>query len=70
MYGQFPREMGEGVDERETWRWFRKADLKVETEALICASQEQALSTNYVKFNIDKNYESPLCMMCGKREKA
>ena len=69
MHDQFLREMGEGVDKRETGRWLRKADLKVETEALICAAQEQALRKNYVKFNIDKNGESPLCRMCGKREK-
>ena len=44
MHGQFLREMGEAVDKRETWRWLRKVDLKVETEALICAAQEQALT--------------------------
>ena len=27
MHGQLLREMGEGVDKRETWRWLRKADL-------------------------------------------
>ena len=55
MHSQFLREMGEGVDKRETWRWLRKADLKVETETLIYGAQEQELRTNYVKFNIDKN---------------
>ena len=39
----------------------------METKALICAAQEQALRTNHVKFNIDKNGESPLCRMCGKK---
>ena len=33
MYGQFVREMPERTDEKETWKWIRKADLKVETEA-------------------------------------
>ena len=31
-----------------------ESGLKVETEALIFAAQEQALRTNAVKFNIDK----------------
>ena len=31
-----------------TWDWLRKADLKVQTEALLCAAQEQALWTNSV----------------------
>ena len=67
MHGQFLWKMGEGVDKLETWRWLRKADLKVETEALICAAQEQTLRTNYVKFNIDKNCEFPSRKMCGKK---
>ena len=30
------------------------------TEVLICAAQEQAIRTNYVKYHIDKASESPL----------
>ena len=44
-----------------------KSNLKVETEALICAAQEQAIRTNYIKHKIDKTLNSPLCRMCGKR---
>ena len=62
MYGQFLREMPEIVDKNKTWKWTRKSDLKVETEALIFAAQEQVLRTNYVKFN--KSVDSPLCRMC------
>ena len=54
MYGQFVREMPETTEEKETWKWMRKADLKVQTEAMLCAAQEQAIQTNYVKHNIDK----------------
>ena len=66
MYGQFVREMPE-TDEKETWYWLRKADLKVETEAMLCAAQEQAIRTNYVKHKIDKTAQSPLCRMCDKK---
>ena len=48
----------------KTWEW--KSDLKVETEALIFAAQEQALRTN-VKFNIDKSVDSPLCRLCNQK---
>jgi hypothetical protein len=44
-----------------------KGDLKPETEALLCAAQEQALRTNYVKFHIDRTVESPLCRFCGEK---
>ena len=67
MYGQFIREMPEKVDKDKTWNWLVRSDLKVETEALLCAAQEQAIRTNYVKHHIDKNIDNPLCRMCGKR---
>ena len=54
MYGQFVREMPERTAEKETWYWLRKADLKVETEAMLCATQEQVTWTSYVKHKIDK----------------
>ena len=66
MYGQFVREMPETTDDKETY-WLRKADLKVETEAMLCAAQEEAIRTNYVKHKIDKTAQSPLCRMCDKK---
>jgi len=50
-----------------TWEWTTKGDLKVETEALIFAAQEQALRTNYVEINIDKSVDSPLCRLRGQK---
>ena len=67
MYGQFHRETDPLVDKEQNWCWLSKSDLKIETEALLCAAQEQALRTNYVKYHIDKTAESPMCRMCGKR---
>ena len=42
--------------------------MKVETEAMLCAAQEQAIRTNYVKHKIDKTTQSPLCTMCDKKK--
>ena len=58
MYGQLVREMSENVDKNKTWQWLSKCDLKIGTEALLCAAQEQAKRTNYVKHYIDKTSES------------
>ena len=44
-----------------------KGDLKPETEALICAAQEQALRTNYIKHKIDHTREDDKCRMCGQK---
>ena len=43
MYRQFVREMPETTDEKETWYRLTQVELKVETEAVLCAAQEQAL---------------------------
>ena len=66
MHGQFARDM-EDKDKNNTWRWMRKSDLKGCAETLICSAQEQSIQTNYIKYNIEKTAESPLCRMCGRR---
>ena len=66
MHGKFCREIPEKVDKEKSWYWLSRCDVKVETEALLCAAQEQALRTNYIKHHIDKSIDSPLCRMCGK----
>ena len=70
MHGQFARQMPEKVDKDRTCQWLFKSDLKIETEALLCAAaQEQGFRTNYVKHHIDKTSKSPLCRLCGKKVK-
>ena len=41
--------------------------MKVETEAMLCAAQEQAIRTNYVKHKTGKTAHSPLCRICDKK---
>ena len=67
MCGQVVREMPETTEKKETWNWLRKADLKVERKAMLCSAQEQALRRNYVKHKIDTTAQSPLCIMCDKK---
>ena len=47
-----------------------RGDLKVGIEALLCATQEQAFRTNYIKYHIDKNSEIPLCRLYGKKDES
>ena len=49
MQGQFIRETMDKVDEEKTWQWLSRGDSKVGTEVLLCAAQEQAIRTNYMK---------------------
>ena len=67
MYGQFVRGMPETTDEKETWNWLRKDDLKVKTGAMLCVAQEQEIRPNYVKHKVDKTVQSPLCRMSDKK---
>ena len=67
MHGQFVREMPEKVDKNRTWQWLSRSDLKIGTEALLCAAQEQAIRTNYVKYHINRTSGNPLCRLCKKK---
>ena len=54
--------MPEEIDKDLSWKWLVQNDLKVQTEATICAAQEQASRTNYTKNKIDKASEN--CVEC------
>ena len=41
--------------------------MKKETEGMLFAAQEQALRTNAIKANIDKQPVSPKCRLCGAK---
>ena len=43
MYGWFVCDTPETTDTEEACKWFRSSNLKVKTEILICAAEEQAL---------------------------
>ena len=62
--------MPETTDEKGTRYRLRKADLKFETEAMLCAALEQAIRITCVKHKIDKTALSPLCRMCDKKSEA
>ena len=63
LHGRFLREIPGTTHVRGTWGRLRKAELKIQTEALICAGQEQALRTNHVTDTMLTAIpcESPLC---------
>ena len=54
MYGRLAHEMPKEIDKDLCWKWLLQSDLKMQTEATICAAPEQALRTNHTKNKIDK----------------
>ena len=55
------------IDNDLSCQWLMQIDLKVQTEATICAAQELALRTYHIKNKIDKTSENPLCRMCREK---
>ena len=47
----------------KTWQWLKGAHLKKETEAMVCAAQEQALRVNLIKQHIDGQNVSLMCSL-------
>ena len=65
LQGQFVQKTQEIADIM-SWNWIKNGFLKKETEGMMFAAQEQALRTNAIKANIDKQPVSPLCRLCMK----
>ena len=62
MYIQFVREMPETVDEKETWNWLRKADMKVETETMLMCRARRGNSNKLCETQDRQNSR-----MCDKK---
>ena len=65
LHGRFLKDT-EKVSTERTWQWLKGGHLKKETEAMVCAAQEQALCVNSIKNHIDSQDISPMCKLCGK----
>ena len=68
LHGQFERGIKEVKDQKGSWLCLNKGYLKKETEGLIVAAQDQALRTNWIRRNIDKENISAKCRLCGEND--
>ena len=64
LHGQYPKQVLEVTDNEHAYQWMGKTGLKIETEALITAAQEQALNTNAHKAKILHTSSDSRCRMC------
>ena len=53
-------------EHREKVAMVEGGHLKKGTEAMVCATQEQALQLNSIKHHIDGQDVSPICRLCGE----
>jgi hypothetical protein len=65
QHGQFPRSLDEGLmDKEKSYGWLKFGDIIRETESIIMAAQDQAISTNYFKKKILKQEIESRCRLC------
>eukprot|EP00957_Ditylum_brightwellii_P183245 13958185-Ditylum_brightwellii.AAC.1 len=57
------------VDIEQSHLWLCQAQLQPETEAAICAAQEQTMVTNHTRKEIFKQDVDPFCCLCCKENK-
>ena len=52
----------------KNWTWLTKENIRRETESLLMAAQNRAISTNHIKARIAKTQENSKCRQCNDRE--
>ena len=64
LHGQYPQQVEEVTTTEMAYKWLSCTGLKIETEALITAAQDQALNTKSHQTNIMKVTTDSKCRMC------
>jgi len=64
LHGQYVRDLQE-IGGPRSFGWLSNMDLKIETESLICAAQDQSLKTKYYSSTILGGSNGPTCRVCG-----
>ena len=69
LHGQYTKLLDEPhIDKSDSMHWLTSASLKCATESAICAIQEQAVTTNYIKKHIFHTEDSDICRACRKEK--
>jgi len=69
MHGQLPRKLDEQLEDIEqSYRCLKSDDIKGETESIVVAAQDQAISTKYFKNKILKEENEGKCWLCKQHE--
>jgi len=64
LHGQYPKQVSDLTDDQHAYKWMKTTGLKIETEALITAAQEQALNTKSHQARVLKTSKDARCRLC------
>ena len=65
LHGQHARLLTQPeIDEDASTRWLKSSTLKKATESMICAIQEQAITTRYIQRKIHHTTDNDRCRLC------
>ena len=64
LHGACLKDVSEVADMARTYKWLNKSNIRVNTDALIMAAQEQALSTRAVAHKIYHTVQISKCQLC------
>ena len=64
LHGQYAKQVDSVTDEEHAYKWMKTTGLKIETEALITAAQEQALNTKQHQAKVLHTTKDPTCRLC------
>ena len=68
LHGQYPQQVEQATNTEMAYKWLSCTGLKIETEALITAAQDQALNTKHHQAKILKLSDDSKCRMCREAD--
>jgi len=67
LAGQYHRQVQE-IQDKNSWNWLKRGEIKKETEGLITSAQDQALRTRVIRARIEGRGGNTKCRMCGQKD--
>ncbi|KAF7649568.1 hypothetical protein LDENG_00139440 [Lucifuga dentata] len=64
LHGMYHQQIEGVADITKSYQWLEKTGLKDNTETLIMAAQEQALSTRFIEAGVYHSRQNPWCRLC------
>lgn len=68
LHGSYARNIKENADDKKSYQWISNGTTRKEIEAAIFAAQDQAFTTNAIKYRVHKTTDDPKCRLCRDKD--